>query len=153
MSLAEWNLRAEKRLRQVLARALKEPALRRAVKLLPGAEFEAEVMVVGTARMKAMNARFRRKRHATDVLSFPAPGIFQRTGFLGEIVVCSVICARQAREQGHSRNCELEVLLVHGVLHLLGFDHEKSARDAGSMARWEVRLLGASKTEGLTGRK
>ena len=91
------------------------------------------VAIVSNARVRALNRRYRRKDGATDVLSFPS----EERGFLGDVVIASGVAARQAREAGHSLATELRVLALHGLLHLLGYDHE---RDDGRMARLERRL-------------
>ncbi len=96
--------------------------------------------------MRQLNREYRKKNYATDVLSFPSPDVFRIQGYLGELVVCLPVLKRQAREQGHSQKAELEVLLVHGVLHLLGMDHEKSQKEARRMARWEKKLLSSKQT-------
>lgn len=62
-------------------------------------------------------------------------------GFLGELFVCGQVLQRQARERELTEEQELAILVTHGVLHLLGFDHERSSREARAMARWEKRLL------------
>jgi len=103
--------------------------------------WQASVRLVGPVAMKRLNARFRAKAYATDVLSFAAPEIFQAQGWLGELVICRSVLVRQARERGYSEASELEILVVHGVLHLLGFDHESGPRQAALMARWEQKLL------------
>lgn len=100
-----------------------------------------DVTFVTSAKMKSLNKKYRGKAYATDVLSFPAPEIFARQGHLGDLVICESVLERQAREMGHSAVEELRVLLVHGLLHLLGYDHEKSKVDASAMAKWESRLL------------
>lgn len=98
-------------------------------------------ILVGAAAMTRLNARYRGKRGPTDILSFPVPSQHQAQGFLGELVVCEPVLRRQARELGHSPEVELKILLCHGLLHLFGFDHEKSARERHKMARAEGRLL------------
>jgi len=91
------------------------------------------VALVSDARMQALNRSYRRKNYATDVLSFPAePG-----SFLGDIVIARGVARRQAREAGHPDSVELRILALHGLLHLLGYDHE---RDNGRMLRVERRL-------------
>lgn len=98
--------------------------------------------------MRALNRQFRGKDAATDVLSFPAktPGSFSPgtthtkmnpASFLGDIVIAAGVAARQAREAGHPVSTELKVLALHGLLHLLGYDHDT---DGGKMARAEARL-------------
>lgn len=89
--------------------------------------------LVSDRRMRALNRQFRGKDYATDVLSFPS----ETRGFLGDIVIASGVAARQAREAGHTMQVELKVLAIHGLLHLLGYDHES---DDGKMARAEARL-------------
>jgi probable rRNA maturation factor len=91
------------------------------------------VAIVSDARVRALNREYRKKDKATDVLSFPS----EESGCLGDVVIASGVAARQAREAGHSLATELRVLALHGLLHLLGYDHE---RDDGRMARLERRL-------------
>ena len=91
------------------------------------------VAVTTDARVRALNRRFRGVTKPTDVLSFPA----DEPGELGDIVIARGVAARQARDLGHSLATELKVLALHGLLHLLGYDHE---RDGGRMARAEARL-------------
>ena len=91
------------------------------------------IAIVPDARVRALNKKFRRKNANTDVLSFPA----DEPGCLGDIVISSGVAARQARAARHSVSTELRVLALHGLLHLLGYDHE---RDDGRMARLERRL-------------
>jgi probable rRNA maturation factor len=105
------------------------------------------VAVVSDARMRALNKRFRKVDRVTDVLSFPAgkgqPGHGPTSErrrpapFLGEIAIARGVAARQARRAGHRPATELRILALHGVLHLLGYDHEV---DEGQMARIEARL-------------
>jgi probable rRNA maturation factor len=91
------------------------------------------IALVPDARVRALNRRFRRKDRPTDVLSFPA----EEPDHLGDIVIAAGVARRQARHEGHSLRVEVRVLALHGLLHLLGYDHE---RDAGRMARVERRL-------------
>ncbi len=81
--------------------------------------------------MRRLNRDFRRQDHATDVLSFPSR---QTLGFLGDIAISFPQARRQAAEFGHGVGQEIEILMLHGVLHLLGMDHES---DRGQMARAE----------------
>ena len=96
---------------------------------------DVTIALVSDARMRDLNCTYRGKRYATDVLSFPS---LESGGFLGEIVVATGVARRQAREQGHSPTVELRILALHGLLHLLGYDHE---RDRGRMRKLEQRLL------------
>jgi probable rRNA maturation factor len=91
------------------------------------------VAIVSDARVRTLNRQYRRKDKVTDVLSFPSG----ERGYLGDVVIAAGVAARQAREAGHTLATELRVLALHGLLHLLGYDHE---RDDGRMARLERRL-------------
>lgn len=109
------------------------------------------VALVSDRRMRALNRQFRGRDYATDVLSFPADApTTLRAGdrnFLGDIVIAIGLAKRQARDAGHSIQTELRVLALHGLLHLLGYDHET---DDGKMARVEARLRAkAGLKEGL----
>jgi len=100
------------------------------------------VALVSDARIRSLNRRYRGVDRPTDVLSFPgdgrrAPGLEPRVMSLGDIVIARGVARRQAREAGHSELTEWRVLALHGLLHLLGYDHE---RDRGRMRRVEARL-------------
>jgi probable rRNA maturation factor len=83
--------------------------------------------------MRRLNAKFRGADYATDVLSFPS----DIRGGLGDIAIARGVAARQARRLGHSESTELKTLALHGLLHLLGYDHES---DRGEMRKVEDRL-------------
>ena len=105
---------------------------------------DVSIALVTDAHIRKLNARYRRKNVATDVLSFPSDPASRipdprATSSLGDIVVATGVARQQAREAGHSYATELRVLALHGLLHLLGFDHDDPA-DAGRMARAEARL-------------
>lgn len=98
------------------------------------------LLLVGDAAMRRLNREWRGQDHATDVLSFPAddgPRVRGQVRHLGDIVIATGVAARQARDAGHAYGTELKVLALHGLLHLLGYDHET---DSGRMARVERRL-------------
>jgi probable rRNA maturation factor len=99
------------------------------------------IAILPDAKVKALNRQYRGMNKATDVLSFPAETgpRAERKGspFLGDIVIARGVAARQARNLGHPVATELRVLALHGLLHLLGYDHEA---DNGRMARTEARL-------------
>jgi len=86
-------------------------------------------LIADDRELRRLNGRFRGEDYATDVLSFPSD-----TG--GEIAISFDRAALQAAEHGHSPEDELRILMLHGVLHLTGMDHEK---DSGQMAKTEVR--------------
>ncbi|MCM2277212.1 MAG: rRNA maturation RNase YbeY [Oligoflexia bacterium] len=139
---------ARKTTAALLERARANPSLRKRGPGGRGAVWHAEVHLIGGAEMARLNGRYRSKRGMTDILSFPAPAPFRDQGFLGDLVICLPVLRRQAREERHAPEKELEVLLVHGVLHLLGLDHETGARDAAVMRGWEARLLAAGRPRG-----
>jgi probable rRNA maturation factor len=99
------------------------------------AKGELAIAIATDARVRALNRAYRRKDTPTDVLSFPAG----TRGVLGDIVIARGVAARQAREQGHSLETELRILALHGLLHLIGYDHD-AADDRGRMRRMEERL-------------
>jgi probable rRNA maturation factor len=112
----------------------------------PRASGEVAIALVSDARIRALNRQYRGKNAATDVLSFPVderarvPSPQSRKGHsLGDIVVATGVALRQAKEAGHSYQTELRVLALHGLLHLLGYDHDHRD-DRGRMARAEARL-------------
>lgn len=118
-----------------------------------------DVLVTGSSDMRSLNDRFRGKGKATDVLSFPSElsaKVARRTPLAGEIAISADIALDNARRLGHPAAVEVKVLVLHGILHLAGFDHE---RDNGQMARKEATLrrtlrLPSSLTErGNTGSK
>jgi probable rRNA maturation factor len=126
--------------------ALLEDAAQRALEAAaPGGARELSVHLTSDAGIAALNARWRRKHGPTDVLSFAAegeapPGV---PSPLGDVVLSVDTAARQAAALGHGVDAELVVLLVHGLCHLLGYDHERGASEAAAMAAEEQRLLTA----------
>lgn len=97
-----------------------------------------DVAVVTDAAMRRLNRRFRGVDAATDVLSFPATREDRADRRLGDIAIAHGVAARQAGRIGHPVRQEVRVLALHGLLHLMGYDHE---RDNGRMRRMEARLL------------
>jgi probable rRNA maturation factor len=96
------------------------------------------VALVSDRKVRALNRTYRHKDRTTDVLSFSAePSALSPEPFLGDIVIARGVARRQAREAHHSEQTELKILALHGLLHLLGYDHE---HDGGRMLRVERRL-------------
>ena len=114
--------------RPTLMRSLRE------AQLAVGLKGEVTVLLTTDDGIRALNRRFRKKNKATDVLSFPVEAGF---GLAGDLAISVETAARQAAEQGHRLSVELRVLMLHGLLHLAGYDHEI---DDGAMARKERRL-------------
>lgn len=96
---------------------------------------EVAIALVTDAHMRKLNRTYRRKDSATDVLSFPS----DVPGMLGDIVIARGVAEAQAREHGHALQTELRVLALHGLLHLVGYDHD-AKDDGGRMRRAEERL-------------
>ena len=94
------------------------------------------VLLTTSSEMKSLNRRFRKKDKTTDVLSFPAAPEIQKQ-LAGDIAISAEIATRNARLLGHSPSEEIKILVLHGILHLRGYDHEC---DNGEMQRREKRL-------------
>jgi probable rRNA maturation factor len=90
---------------------------------------ELVIVFVNSKEQRRLNKSFRGKDYATDVLSFDP----MEPGALGELVICPEVIARQAKEHGLLVREELGYMVLHGFLHLLGFDHEKGEREAKRM--------------------
>jgi probable rRNA maturation factor len=99
---------------------------------------QVTVLLTSDRAIRKLNREFRGQAKATDVLSFPAADA-AHTGVAGDLAVSVPTARRQAAEQGHALGVEIKVLILHGLLHLAGFDHET---DKGEMARRELRLRG-----------
>ena len=107
---------------------------RRAVRLRD----TVNVLVTNSSELRSLNRRFRGADKATDVLSFPSPTSTNRTRRVaGEVAISADIARNNANDLGHSLAEEVKILVLHGVLHLAGFDHE---HDHGEMARKEGQL-------------
>jgi probable rRNA maturation factor len=99
------------------------------------------VHVVGKRASRSLNARYRRKDAPTNVLSFAGAGMSPSgLAFLGEIVICAPVLAKEAHDQGKSRHAHWAHITIHGVLHLLGFDHIEP-RQARKMEMLETQIL------------
>jgi probable rRNA maturation factor len=128
------------------AKSLRTPSTRTLGRFLSGAQAAAglpgqvTVLLATDATIRDLNRRFRGKDQVTDVLSFPAKP-FKNTNateqFAGDVAIGVETARRQAVEQGHTLATEIKVLILHGLLHLAGYDHET---DAGKMHRRERQL-------------
>jgi probable rRNA maturation factor len=117
-----------------------------ATALLALLEVDAELSValIGDAEMHALNRDYRGKDRPTDVLAFAlreGEDAHLHADMLGDVVISLDTAARQARERGHAVADEVRFLLAHGILHLLGYDHERSPADARRMFAKQRRLL------------
>jgi probable rRNA maturation factor len=102
---------------------------RRSLKL----DGEVTLLLASSARLKRLNREFRGKDYATDVLSFPS----EHSGYAGDIAISADIARQNGRVLGHGVAIEIKTLILHGLLHLAGYDHEN---DNGRMARKELLL-------------
>ncbi|MEZ5093029.1 rRNA maturation RNase YbeY [Nocardioides sp.] len=105
------------------------------------------VKAVDEATIASLNEQWMDKQGPTDVLAFPMdelrPGLVDEEpeeGVLGDLVLCPAVAARQAAEAGHATEAEIELLTVHGILHLLGYDHAEPDEHA-EMFGLQARLL------------
>lgn len=136
---------------------------------------EISLAVVGDSRMRKLNKLYRGKNRVTDVLafgnrsvlpylakSFPRLKKKQAVEFieppdgvkrLGEVIICYPRAKKQAKRLGHTLKKELTVLLIHGILHLLGYDHETGGQKAEEMRKMEERILKSMDKRKSTGNK
>lgn len=127
------------RRRSAVAARLRRFLGRLADEIPAGRAGEVTVLLAGDATMRRLNRVFRGKDATTDVLSFPSGGGARPDGSapLGEIAISVPQAERQARRARHPLGREIELLALHGYLHLLGYDHEV---DGGTMMRLQARL-------------
>jgi probable rRNA maturation factor len=120
------------------------------LKLLKQNDAELSIALIGNAEMQKLNAQYRKKDYATDVLSFPAAeGLPSGLRMLGDVVISVDKAKEQAGERGRTLEQEMITLLIHGIVHLLGYDHERSAQDARLMSRLEKKLYRGLCEQGL----
>ncbi|HEU4345711.1 MAG TPA: rRNA maturation RNase YbeY [Candidatus Binatia bacterium] len=129
-------------------RELKRVALK-ILELLHQENAELSLALVGNAEIRELNARFRHKDSPTDVLSFPVEESPAGLSLLGDVIISVEKAEEQAKERQRTLNEELAMLLIHGALHLLGYDHERSARQARVMRAMEKKLYRALCDEGI----
>jgi probable rRNA maturation factor len=101
---------------------------------------EVSLLFCDDARIRTLNREFRKKDKATNVLSFPTPDPLDTAPFIGDIAVAYETVAREAQEQSRSLDQHCRHMIVHGILHLLGYDHEDED-EAEAMEALEVRVL------------
>lgn len=120
----------EQRLRDITAKVLENERVSEAA--------EVSILFAGKKHIRRLNLDYLGIDHATDVLSFPADEKDPLTGrrYLGDIIVCVPVAVSQAEKSGHDATAELELLITHGLLHLLGYDHHDSAQKE---AMWKLQ--------------
>ncbi len=103
---------------------------------------QLSLSLVGRTRMRSLNRKYRSRDYPTDVLAFPMGLVeIQAPVFLGDIVICLPIAIGQASRFNNTSDQEIVRLLIHGTLHLLGYDHEISQKEAARMQRKERAIL------------
>jgi len=146
VSCPATGLPTERELSEWLARAAEEANARL------GQDAELSVRIVDEPESRELNRRYRGKDRSTNVLAFPAgleslPGLpAKECGLLGDLVICAPVIEREARAQGKAVPDHWAHMLVHGFLHLLGYDH-RTSDEAETMESLEVRILAAGGLE------
>jgi len=137
----KWNLDAQRRIRKLLELTQNiSPFMERGPQ---DNEWELGLAFLSEAEMTDVYFKHKGEKRATDVLSFPSVDFHFNQGLLGEILICMPVLKQQAKERGITDEMEMMILVTHGFLHLLGFDHEKSKKEAKFMAELESALLSA----------
>ena len=103
-------------------------------------EAELSVLLVGADHIRRLNKRFAGDEYATDVLAFPMMEKDETDLLLGDVVICPSVAERNATKLGHSLEQELDTLVVHGTLHLLGYDHQ-GQQDKAAMDKKQQEIL------------
>lgn len=129
----EINQRARKKIKKEWV----EQSIKFVLRAVGVKNAEISIAIVGDQEMKALNKRWRGENRVTDVLSFT----YEKKPLVGEIIICYPQAERQARGHGHSVKQEIKILLVHGLLHLCGYDHEKSLSGAKEMDKLQNKIL------------
>jgi len=126
--------------RKVKKREVEEWLLK-ALEVLGLEGVEISVYITDDEEIRKLNKTYRGKDKATDVLSFPLDENFEGYRLLGDIVISQDTAERQARELGHSLKEEVKRLLIHGLVHLLGYDHEKGGEEEKKFKELEEKIL------------
>lgn len=98
---------------------------------------EISISLLSPAEIKKLNKVYRHKDKVTDVLSFT----LAQEALLGEVLICVAQATRQAKANGHSLKKEIQILTIHGILHLLGYDHERSEQEYLEQTKMEADIL------------
>ena len=135
--------------KELPTRALKKIA--QAILVLVGqAEAELSLALIGNSEMQKLNVKYRGKDYPTDVLSFPVDEtLLPAHPILGDVIISVQMARQQAKDRGRTADEEMVTLLIHGIVHLLGYDHERSANDARVMKRLENKIYRQLCEQGL----
>lgn len=101
---------------------------------------EQSICIVDEARGRELNRDYRGKDYATNVLAFPTDSTLLDYDYLGDLVICAPVVLAEAREQGKSADAHWAHLVIHGMLHLQGYDHQTDA-EAAAMEALEIEIL------------
>ena len=104
-------------------------------------DYYLSVALVGLSRIKKLNKKYLNRDYGTDILAFPETDKFPKINNLGEIIICLQVVKKNAKRINTSFKGELARVLIHGILHLLGYDHEKSDKGAKIMEKKENYYL------------
>jgi len=118
----------------------------RALRMVGREGSQLSIVVVNDRRIRELNRLYRGRDSSTDVLAFSqleGDGAGIHTEVMGDVVISAETAARQCAEAGDSLEDELDLLAVHGILHLAGFDHVGKASEKAEMERWTRKILGA----------
>ena len=108
-----------------------EKAAKTTLEKLGNADCELTIAIAGDKQIRELNKKFRQYDEPTDVLSFPSgTSVNSQSGYLGDIVISQPRAKAQAKAAGHSISDEMQLLVVHGILHLLGYNHDEPAEKA-----------------------
>jgi len=130
-------------------RKLKQIA-QKVLEVVEEGQSELCLVLIGNAEIRKLNAKFRKKDYPTDVLSFPAGDrLPEGEPILGDVVISVEKAKAQSRERRRTLNEEMVTLLIHGIVHLLGYDHERSSKDARIMERLEKKIYRTLCDQGL----
>lgn len=126
--------------RKFSSRRLKQVALA-LLQLARREDAELSLALIGDTEMQRLNAQYGHKDYPTDVLSFPAAkNLPAEARLLGDVIISVDKAAEQAKERQRTLDQEIVTLLIHGFVHLLGYDHERSVKDARIMTRLEKKI-------------
>jgi probable rRNA maturation factor len=139
-SMRKNRVLVKKKVKGVESKLLSKIA-HRALEVLGLSKVELSIALVSDAQIKRLNKRYRNKDRPTDVLSFPIGEKVEDWLILGDIVISVDTAKRQAQELGHSLEEELKRLLVHGLVHLLGYDHELGGEEEKKFFELEEFIL------------
>jgi len=118
--------------------ALPRHMVTRCIRHALAADAEITVRIVNLEEGQALNRSYRKKDHATNVLTFDYA---QSPVVMADLVLCAPVVAQEAKEQGKTLSAHYAHLLVHGTLHAQGWDHETSLKDAHAMEAHEITVL------------